>query len=65
MRLGWTELIIILVIVLVIFGGGKLAGFGKELGKGIREFKKEVKDDSSENSEAPLERSVASDEKKD
>jgi sec-independent protein translocase protein TatA len=36
---GPTELIIILVIVLIIFGAGKLPEVGKALGKGIREFK--------------------------
>ena len=44
MRLGVTEILLILVLVLVIFGGGKLAGVGKALGQSIREFKKEVKD---------------------
>lgn len=34
-----THLIIILVIVLVLFGPGKLPELGKGLGKGIREFK--------------------------
>ena len=37
-------IILILVLALVIFGGGKLAGVGKALGTSIREFKKEVKD---------------------
>ncbi|HUT03493.1 MAG TPA: twin-arginine translocase TatA/TatE family subunit [bacterium] len=36
---GPTELIVILVIVLIIFGVGKLPGIGKALGKGIKEFK--------------------------
>jgi sec-independent protein translocase protein TatA len=40
--LGPWELIAILAIVLVIFGGGKLAGVGKSLGQGIREFKHAV-----------------------
>lgn len=44
MRLGTTEIILILVLALVIFGGTKLAGVGKALGQSIREFKKEVKD---------------------
>ena len=39
MRLGVTEILLILVLVLVIFGGGKLAGVGKALGQSIREFK--------------------------
>lgn len=39
-NLGPTELIIILVIVLVIFGAGKLPEVGGAIGKGIREFRK-------------------------
>jgi len=38
-NLGPTELIIILVIVIIIFGVGKLPEIGGALGKGIREFK--------------------------
>ena len=40
--LGTTELIIILVLVLIIFGAGKLPEIGNALGKGIRNFKKGV-----------------------
>ncbi len=40
--LGGTELIIILVVVLVIFGAGKLPEIGGALGRGIRNFKKSV-----------------------
>lgn len=45
--LGWGELLIILVIVIAIFGAGRLAGIGGALGGGIREFKKAVKDDDA------------------
>lgn len=38
-NLGPTELIIILVIVIIIFGAGKLPEIGGALGKGIKEFK--------------------------
>jgi sec-independent protein translocase protein TatA len=38
--LGATELIILLVLVLIIFGAGKLPEIGGALGKGIRSFKK-------------------------
>jgi len=41
---GPTELIIILFIVLVLFGAGKLPEIGGALGKGIRNFKKASKD---------------------
>ncbi|MDD4081306.1 MAG: twin-arginine translocase TatA/TatE family subunit [Eubacteriales bacterium] len=43
MRIGVTEILLILILALVVFGGGKLAGVGKSLGQSIREFKKEVK----------------------
>lgn len=39
---GMTEIIIILLIVVIIFGAGKLPELGKGLGKGIRNFKKAV-----------------------
>ncbi len=38
--LGTSELILILVIALVIFGGSKIPELGASLGKGIRNFKK-------------------------
>lgn len=38
---------IILVIVLVLFGGSKLAGLGKSMGEGIKEFKKATQDDDT------------------
>jgi sec-independent protein translocase protein TatA len=40
MGLGMTELIIILVIAMVIFGAGKLPEIGSSLGKSIQNFKK-------------------------
>jgi sec-independent protein translocase protein TatA len=39
-RFGFWEILLVLVIVLVIFGPGKLPQIGKWLGDGIREFKK-------------------------
>jgi sec-independent protein translocase protein TatA len=39
MDIGPTELIVILVIVLLIFGPGRLAKLGQELGAGIRRFR--------------------------
>ena len=48
MRLGTTEIVLIVILALVLFGGGKLAGVGKALGKSIKDFKKEVKEDEPE-----------------
>lgn len=42
MRLGVLEIVLILVLALVLFGGKKLSGVGKALGQSIREFKNEV-----------------------
>jgi sec-independent protein translocase protein TatA len=41
--LGPQELIIILVIVLLLFGGSRLAGLGKSSGRALKEFKEETK----------------------
>ena len=39
---GWMELLMILVIVLIIFGAGKIPQLGEGLGKAIKGFKKSV-----------------------
>jgi sec-independent protein translocase protein TatA len=46
--IGMPELIIILVIILIIFGAGKLPQIGEGLGKGIRNFKKATTKESEE-----------------
>lgn len=52
MHLGIQELLVILVIVLVLFGGKKVSGLGKALGTSLREFKQEVnKSEAAETSE--------------
>lgn len=48
MNLGPTELIIILVIVVLLFGVGRLSRIGGELGRGIREFRSGLKTDEEE-----------------
>jgi sec-independent protein translocase protein TatA len=53
-HLGGPELLIILVIVMMVFGAGKLAGIGKSLGQGIREFRQaSVEEPPSEMLTAP------------
>ena len=42
--LGMPELIIILVIIVIIFGAGKLPEIGSGIGKGIKNFKNATKD---------------------
>ncbi len=43
-NLGTTELVIILVIVLILFGAGKLPQVGSAIGKAIGNFKRAVQD---------------------
>ena len=51
-RIGPVELIIILVIVMIIFGVGRLTDIGGALGKSIREFRKASSDDVTEDDPA-------------
>ena len=43
-QLGFTEIIIILLVLLLVFGARRLPEMGAAMGKGIREFKKNIKD---------------------
>jgi sec-independent protein translocase protein TatA len=56
--LGMQELMIILVIVLVLFGGSKLPDLAKSLGKSMKEFKKGIASEPEE--EAPKPQPAAS-----
>ena len=48
--ISFPDLIIILVIVLLVFGAGRLPERGRSLGQAIREFKKAAKEDDSQSS---------------
>ncbi len=50
---GTTELIIILVIVMILFGAKKLPELAKGLGQGINEFKKAQKKEPAEENQNP------------
>jgi sec-independent protein translocase protein TatA len=59
--IGPTELILILLIVLILFGGKKLGNLGKSLGEGIKNFKDSMnvgkegkKDDPPKNPQPPV-----------
>jgi sec-independent protein translocase protein TatA len=58
--LGTTEMMIILVLVLIIFGAGKLPQVGGALGKGLREFKGGVTGASEELTESTEEKHLES-----
>jgi sec-independent protein translocase protein TatA len=46
--LGVPELLLILLLVIIIFGAGKLPQLGKGLGEGIRNFKAAIRNESEE-----------------
>ena len=50
-NLGPTELIIILLIVIAIFGAGKLANLGGALGKGVKDFRSAVQEAGKDDGE--------------
>jgi sec-independent protein translocase protein TatA len=49
--MGPDKLLIILLIVLILFGGAKVPQLMKGLGEGMREFRKATRDDNPENNE--------------
>jgi len=61
--LGPLELLIILGIVVLLFGATRLTDVGKGLGKGIREFRKEMKSDDDEEEKEKEPATTTSDDK--
>ena len=65
--IGMPELIIILVIILIIFGAGKLPEIGSGIGKGIKNFKKatsgEIEDETESKEKAKIEEKTEEKEK--
>ena len=51
MGIGPWEIAGIVIVVLVIFGAGRLAGVGKALGQGVREFREEARNPSKDEDE--------------
>ncbi len=58
--LGMSELVIILLIVIVIFGASRLPQLGKGLGEGIRNFKGSLKSGEEEDSKKESEQETSS-----
>ena len=46
--LGWQELVIVLIIVIIIFGAGRLPEIGGAVGKSIKEFRNQAQDDEAQ-----------------
>jgi sec-independent protein translocase protein TatA len=58
-NIGPTELVVILLVFLLLFGGKKLADVGKGLGEGIRNFKSSIKGDDNTPPTTPDEKKQA------
>ncbi len=68
-HLGPLEIVIILLIVVLLFGVGRIGRIGGELGRGIKEFRKAVQDESADkpgdkSAEKTEEKAAAKDETK-
>ncbi len=64
MSFGPVEAIVIVVVVLVVFGAGRLSGVEKALGQGLREFREEAKvEDESATDESATDESADDEEK--
>jgi len=62
--LGPAELVIILAIVVVLFGASRIGDIGGSIGRGIREFRREVKDGEQEPEEEKAEAEAETSEEK-
>ena len=51
--LGFGEILLILLIVILVFGSNRISEVGRGLGEGIRNFKKAVKGDETEEKKQP------------
>lgn len=51
LNIGPLELVIILLIVIALFGAGRIAGVGSALGKSVREFREEARNEDEEGEE--------------
>jgi sec-independent protein translocase protein TatA len=53
--LGWQELLLILIVLLILFGGKRLPELARGLGSGIKEFKKALREEEQPQNEKPKE----------
>lgn len=51
-RLGWPELIIVLVVVLLLFGAARLPAIARSIGSSAKEFRKGLDEGASEDEDA-------------
>ncbi|RJP14850.1 MAG: twin-arginine translocase TatA/TatE family subunit [Candidatus Abyssobacteria bacterium SURF_5] len=59
--IGWQELLIVMVIVMLVFGTSKISGIGKSMGTAIRDFRDSMKGEpeGDKNSVSPKEENAS------
>lgn len=57
MRLGTTEIMLLIFLALILFGGGKISGVGKALGTSIRDFRREIRNVDEDSQTQPAQES--------
>lgn len=57
-RLGWLEILIIVVLVVILFGHNKIPGMMKNLADGLNVFKKEIKNGKPNSKELPKKKAI-------
>lgn len=62
--IGGQEWVIIIIVALLLFGGSRVAGLGKGIGRSIREFREEVKTSDSEKTEKQIDNGDSSESSK-
>ena len=66
-HIGWPEIILVLAIILIVFGVGKLPQVGGAIGKGLREFRKgqrgEYEEEEAESKKTTAKKKVKSETK--
>ena len=63
-NIGWTGIIIIAILIVILFGKGKISSIMGDLAKGIKSFKKGMSDESSENDNSNKDSDNSNSEKK-
>ncbi len=64
MNIGWQEILIILLIILILFGAKKIPELARSIGKGIQEFKKGLSGEIDEEEEPKEEKTKKKQRKK-
>lgn len=54
--IGWPELLVIVIVFVVLFGGKKIPEIGKGIGEGIKNFKAAMKSESEKEGEKAVEK---------